>query len=173
MIPPFDITMQVSIRPCLREDLPLMEWFGLYARYRQYFADTFARSEKAEIIMLVAEANGFPVGRVWIDLVKQREQSIGILYSLAVLPPLQNRGIGTRLIVAVEDLLRKRGYKMVELGVEKDNPNAQRLYERLGYKVIHDNQETWEIVTPDGKTLQEHADEWIVQKALDAASNAS
>jgi ribosomal protein S18 acetylase RimI-like enzyme len=117
--------------------------------------------------MLVAVVNEFPVGQVWIDLVKQREQATGILYALRVLPPLQNLGIGTRLIAAVEDLLCKRGYKIVELGVEKDNPDAKRLYERLGYCVIRDNLETWEIVTPDGQKVQEQALEWIMRKSLE------
>jgi ribosomal protein S18 acetylase RimI-like enzyme len=166
MIEPFGVTMQVSIRPCLREDLPMLEWFGLYARYRQLFTDTFERRERGEIVMLVAVVNEFPVGQVWIDMVKQREQATGILYALRVLPPLQNLGIGTRLIGAVEDLLRKRGYKIVELGLEKNNPNAQRLYERLGYRVIRDNLETWELVTPDGQTMQEQIHEWIMHKML-------
>ena len=166
MIAPFDVTMQVSIRPCQREDLPQLEWFGLLARYRQLFAGTFARSEKGEVVMLVAAVNEFPVGQVWIDLVKQREQAIGSLYALRVLPALQNLGIGTRLIAAVEDLLQKRGYKIVELGVEKDNPGAKRLYERLGYRVLRDNLEKREIVTPDGRGVQECADEWIMHKLL-------
>jgi len=170
MVEPFDVTLQVAIRPCLREDLPKLEWFGLFARYRQVFADTFARSEKGEIVMLVASVNEFPVGQVWIDLVKRREQSTGILYALRVLPPLQNLGIGTRLIASVEELLRKRGYKIIELGVEKDNPNAKRLYERLGFSILRDNLEKWEFVTSEGKTVQEQADEWIMQKTLDAAS---
>jgi ribosomal protein S18 acetylase RimI-like enzyme len=166
MVKPFDISMPVSIRPCLREDLPKLEWFGLFARYRQLFVDTFERSEKGEIVMLVAVVNEFPVGQVWIDMVKQREQATGILYALRVLPPLQNLGIGTRLIAAVEGLLCKRGYKIVELGVEKDNPNAKRLYERLGYGVIRDNLEKWEFVTPDGQTVQEQIHEWIMHKML-------
>jgi len=173
MIAPFDVTMQMAIRPCLREDLLKLEWFELFARYRQLYADTFARSEKGEIVMLVVVINEFPVGQVWIDLVKQREQSTGILYALRVLPPLQNLGIGTRLIAAVEDLLHKRGYKMVELGVEKDNPGAKRLYERLGYGVIRENLEKWEIVTPGGQTVQEQAYEWIMQKPLDVASTSN
>jgi ribosomal protein S18 acetylase RimI-like enzyme len=138
----------------------MLEWFGLFARYRQLYVDTFARSEKGEIVMLVAVVNEFPVGSVWIDLVKQREQSTGILYALRVLPPLQNLGIGTRLIAAVEDLLLKRGYKIVELGVDKDNPDAKRLYERLGYRLLRDNLEKWVIVTPNGQTVQNSL--WIV-----------
>jgi ribosomal protein S18 acetylase RimI-like enzyme len=169
MVEPFEVALQVAIRPCVREDLPKLEWFGLFARYRQLFADTFVRSEKGEIVMLVAVLNQFPVAQVWIDLVKQREQSTGILYSLEVLPPLQNLGIGTRLIAAVEDLLRKRNYKVVELGVDNDNPGAKRLYQRLGYQVIRYNQEPYEIVTPDGQKVQERAHEWIMQKALGAA----
>ncbi len=166
MIAPFDITMQVSIRPCQREDLASLEWFGMFNRYRQLYADTFARSEKGEVVMLVAVVNEFPVGRVWIDMVKERELSIGILYALAVLPPFQDLGIGSRLIAAAESLLSKRGYKIAELGVEKDNPNARRLYQRLGYQEIRDNLEKWELVTPEGQTIQEQADEWIMQKNL-------
>ena len=170
MIAPFDVTMQVSIRPCQREDLAKLEWFGLFSRYRQLFADTFTRSEKGEIVMLVAVVNEFPVGSVWVDMVRKREQSTGVLYALRVLPPLQNLGIGTRLIAAVEDLLQKRGFKIVELGVEKNNPDAKRLYERSGYRLLRDNLEKWEIVTPDGQTVQEQADEWVMQKSLVGSS---
>lgn len=166
MIAPFDVTLQVSIQPCQWEDLPLLEWFGKYARYRQLYADTFERSERGEVVMLVAMVHEFPVGRVWIDMVKGKELSVGVLYALAVLPPFQDLEIGSRLIAAAESLLYKRGYKIVELGVEKDNPNAKRLYERLGYQVMRDNLEKWEIVTPEGQTVQEQADKWIMQKGL-------
>ena len=166
MVAPFEVTMQASIRPCVREELPKLEWFGLFAHFRQLFADTFTRSEKGEVVMLVAVVNEFPVGQVWIDLVKQREQSTGILYALRVLPPLQNLGIGTRLVTAVEDLLQKRGYKIVELAVEMDNPGAKRLYERLGYRIIRDNLEKWKFVPPTEQIVQERAHEWIMQKSL-------
>jgi hypothetical protein len=103
MIEPFDVTMAVFIRPCQRGDLAQLEWFGQFARYRRLFSETYGRSEKGEVVMLVAIVNESPIGSVWIDMVKQREQSTGILWALRVLPPLQNLGIGTRLITAATD----------------------------------------------------------------------
>jgi GNAT superfamily N-acetyltransferase len=52
---------------------------------------------------------------------------------LEVLGPVQRRGIGTALIRAGEATARKLGQRRVALGVGLDNPDARRLYERLGY----------------------------------------
>ncbi len=160
------ISLPIIIRPCQRQDLHDLEWFGALSRYRNLIANTFERHEKGQVIMLVAEANHFPIGQVWVNLEKKRADSIGILYALRVLAPLQNAGIGTRLIGAAESLLLERGYRTAEIGVEKDNPPAKRLYERLGYQVIRENLEEWEVLTPDGQLLKESADEWILQKNL-------
>jgi ribosomal protein S18 acetylase RimI-like enzyme len=160
------ITLDVTIRLCRRTDLADLEWFGLYSRYRQLFLQQYERQEKGENVMLVAEANGFPVGRLWIDLAHRREDSIGVLWSLAVLPPLRNLGIGTRLIIVAEELLISRGFLTAEIGAEKDNPGARRLYERQGYQVIRDNLEEWNVTTPEGRVIHEFSDEWIMQKAL-------
>ena len=83
-----------------------------------------------------------------------------------MLPPLQNLGIGTRLILAAEDILKSHGFRFAEIGAEKDNPGAKRLYERLGYQVTRDNLEGWDVTTPEGNVVHEIADEWIMQKSL-------
>ena len=55
------------------------------------------------------------------------------LNHLEVLAPLQGRGIGTALLRAGEATACELGYRRVALGVGLDNPDARRLYERLGY----------------------------------------
>ena len=55
------------------------------------------------------------------------------LIHLEVLGPLQRRGIGTALVRAGEDTARRLGHGQLALGVGLDNPDARRLYERLGY----------------------------------------
>jgi GNAT superfamily N-acetyltransferase len=45
----------------------------------------------------------------------------------------QRRGIGTALIHAGEDTARRLGHQRLAMGVGVDNPDARRLYERLGY----------------------------------------
>ena len=56
-----------------------------------------------------------------------------MLNHLEVAPGWQGQGIGTRLVRAAEDAARRRGFDRIVLGVGVDNPDAKRLYERLGY----------------------------------------
>ncbi len=58
------------------------------------------------------------------------------LYSLAVLPALQGRGCGTRLLEAAERAARKRGYLSLRLEVRMRNRVARAMYERRAYRVI-------------------------------------
>lgn len=106
MLDQFTINVPVTIRTCRESDLSNLEWFGLLTEFRQTITDAFQRFQKGEIIMLVAEGNRFPIGQVWIDLTKQREHVIGILWALRVLISFQNLGIGTRLITSAERQLR-------------------------------------------------------------------
>jgi ribosomal protein S18 acetylase RimI-like enzyme len=56
------------------------------------------------------------------------------LEQLQVLEEHRNRGIGTALLLAAEAAAISRGREFVSLGVGIDNPDARRLYERLGYR---------------------------------------
>lgn len=57
------------------------------------------------------------------------------LDSIAVSPASQGKGIGRQLIYAAEDRAREAGHARTGLLVSDANPDAQRLYERLGYTV--------------------------------------
>ncbi len=162
----FSIRLDITIRPCQRSDLHDLEWFGLFSQMREVSLSAFSRYEQGENMMYVAETNKFPVGQVWVDLAKLQDDSIGVIWALRVMPPLQNLGIGSRLIATAENLLGNRGYRMAEVGVEKTNPHAQRLYERLGYLVVKDNIEEWNFITPDRQSVHMIADEWIMRKRL-------
>ena len=58
------------------------------------------------------------------------------------------------------------GFATAELGVDKTNPAARRLYERLGYAVVGEEQDSWEYPTPDGGRAVERSDEWILHRYL-------
>lgn len=60
---------------------------------------------------------------------------VGYLQSICVAPAWQNRGVGTRLIAFAEARIF-RDVPNVFLCVSSFNPDARRLYERLGYEVI-------------------------------------
>ncbi|HMK81769.1 MAG TPA: GNAT family N-acetyltransferase [Xanthobacteraceae bacterium] len=53
---------------------------------------------------------------------------------LAVAEVARDRGVGTRLIAAIEEIARARGYRTVEVGVLADNQRVHRLYRRLGFR---------------------------------------
>jgi GNAT superfamily N-acetyltransferase len=80
----------------------------------------------------VAEVDGRLAGSVSVN---EREEFPGFLhlFALDVSPPLQSRGIGTRLIAWVEEASRTRVRAGVYLEVSTTNTRARALYERLGY----------------------------------------
>jgi ribosomal protein S18 acetylase RimI-like enzyme len=160
--------MDVTLRVCRAADLRKLEWFGWFTRHRSFIEEAFRRQQLGEVIMVVAEANGFPVGQVWIDLVRNAERGAGLLWALRVLPGLQGGGVGTRMIAYAEALLRARGLAFSEIGVERHNRQARRLYERLGYQVSHAERHTIEYETPGGKRDRMRVDEWILRKPLRA-----
>lgn len=63
------------------------------------------------------------------------ESQAGELYidTLSVSPLAQGKGLGTILIKAVIEKAKKEAFQHVGLLVDKDNPNAKRLYQRLGF----------------------------------------
>lgn len=59
------------------------------------------------------------------------------LDSLVVNPDFQNHGIGTKLLNALPEYAKARDLKMVGLLVDDLNPDAERLYRRIGFQLDH------------------------------------
>ena len=58
----------------------------------------------------------------------------GWIYYLGVDPALQRKGLGRRMVDAMEKKLRSKGCPKINLQVRKDNLNAVKFYERIGFK---------------------------------------
>lgn len=129
----FNVSLPVTIRECAAEDLPELEWFGLFTHDREMIRNVFRRQQRGESLMLIADVNGHPVGQVWIDLATLRSRSTGWLWAVRVFPWFKRLGIGRLLIRGAEQAMRRRGLQSAELAVDKDNP-ACGFYERLGYR---------------------------------------
>lgn len=54
----------------------------------------------------------------------------------AILPKYQHRGIGTYALSRLLGELRERGYTSVSLYTNQDNVNAQRCYQKCGFKTV-------------------------------------
>lgn len=87
--------------------------------YRMYYAGL-----DDSVILL----NNQPVGRL---LVVRGDEEMR-LADIALLPARRRAGIGTRLVRELSEEAARRGLPL-RLQVEKSNPEARRLYERLGF----------------------------------------
>ncbi|MER7247872.1 GNAT family N-acetyltransferase [Kribbella sp. NPDC000426] len=76
----------------------------------------------------VVEVDDRPAGRLRIS----RTPAAVELNGIQLHPDVQNRGIGTAIITELQSEAGTRGVPL-ELHVERDNPDARRLYERLGF----------------------------------------
>ena len=112
----FTIQLEVKIRACRRIDLLDLEWFGWQTAYRDDFASAVDRHEHGELVFLVAEANHFPVGKIWVDVSQPSAGSAAMLGGLTIMPCFQNLRVGTRLMKAAEECAKGHGFAIVRTG---------------------------------------------------------
>ncbi len=78
------------------------------------------------------EIAGFIIGR--IDMI--RNQPVGHIMTIDVLPIHRRKGVAQRLMLETEAIFKQRGVKECRLEVREDNLAALNLYEKLGYKKV-------------------------------------
>lgn len=94
--------------------------------------DRHFRSAYPDAQFDIVELDGVAIGRLYLA---QRPQLTHVI-DIALLPPWQGKGIGTQLLQGLQqDAARDGGG--ISMHVEGSNP-AQRLYERLGFRVTGD-----------------------------------
>jgi ribosomal protein S18 acetylase RimI-like enzyme len=95
------------------------------------------RGEVPDSTTSVIEFGGERAGRLRVIRSRDRLELAGI----QLMPRVQGRGIGTAIIEGLKAEAQMVG-ACLHIGVEKDNPRARRLYERLGcVQVAEDDQE--------------------------------
>jgi ribosomal protein S18 acetylase RimI-like enzyme len=107
--------------------------------WRKSFAEWTMEQVRGEIpnsTTSVVEVDNKRVGRLRIVRTADCIELCGI----QLLPDFQRRGIGTAII---EDLKAQAAAADIplDLGVEKDNPDARKLYERLGFAQVDENEQ--------------------------------
>lgn len=141
----------MHIEPTFRDlepgDLADLEWSG-GAEHLTAIAEQLPKMVAEEVEFVVgALPNGRLVAAGGADLTASAE--IGVLWMFSVHPSLQNLGIGTAMVAHLEDRLRARGRREARISVEHDNPDAARLYRRLGYREHGSAVESWPVA--DGR----------------------
>ena len=156
----------ISIRPVRAEDLPALEWHGLYTPMRAVIQATFRAQQSGDAAMLVADANGFPAGQAWIDFARKAHLGLATLWALRVFPAFQRGGLGTLLMQAAERTVLAQGVAEAELGVDRDNAGVLRFYRRLGYATVGTERGTFAYRTPEDRLVEVSVDQWLLRKRL-------
>lgn len=161
------VQIPIVFRKATKTDLPKLEWYGEYAHFRNVFLRTFRDQEKGQRIMLLADANNFPIGHIFISLKSQRlAQPTAYLYSLRVMEMFRGNGIGSRLIAEAENLIVQYHIRTVSIAVAKNNQNAFRLYARLGYRIYSEDDGRWSYIDHRGQLHYVSEPCWILEKKL-------
>lgn len=114
----------VSVRRCSATEVARIA--ALEPEEKDYARRTFARQSAGECLYLVAWIGEQPLGSGELEWAPIPE-----LKNLRVAPTHRSHGIGTAIITAAE--LEAAPFGRLWIGVNEDNPDARRLYERLGY----------------------------------------
>jgi ribosomal protein S18 acetylase RimI-like enzyme len=160
------------IRQVMKRDLPALEWDGEYAHFRRLFAEAQRRAERGEAVLWVADLPGTGIiGQLFIQLDSPRTDLAdgferAYAYAFRVRPGFRRIGIGSRLMETAETDLKNRSFKQVVLNVAKNNRDARRLYERLGYQVVGTDAGIWSYIDHRGRRQEVCEPAWLMLKRL-------
>lgn len=135
--------------------LPLFETFFKQKRNQYSFEHTLVYEESDQVAGTLTAYDGGALKALRAPFLKhieeeysienfhlEEETEVGELYidTVSVNPHFQGLGIGTKLIKACFEKAEQLNYDRVGLIVDLENPQAQKLYERLDFKKIKTRQ---------------------------------
>jgi ribosomal protein S18 acetylase RimI-like enzyme len=83
--------------------------------------------------IFVVEANGAPVGRLWLAEREMAGRRVMYVYDVSIHPGQQGHGYGRAAMQLAEEEAKSRGIDRIELNVFGGNDVARGLYRSLGY----------------------------------------
>jgi GNAT superfamily N-acetyltransferase len=108
------------------------------------YVANWGRRGDAAVIAIVEHR---PVGAAWYRVFDADEPGFAFLdestpeVSIAVVPAMRGRGIGSELLEALTARARREGFGALSLSVERDNPSV-KLYERHGFTPVREDGDT-------------------------------
>ncbi len=154
--------MRPIIRDMRPEEYPLLETFLYEAIFQRDPVNRLPRNviyrpelyvyiadfgEKPDDRCLCAERDGRVIGAVWTRIIP----AYGHIdddtpeFAISLLPEARGQGVGTALMRAMLERLRRDGYARASLAVQKDN-YALRMYRKAGFRIVDENEEEFIMV---------------------------
>lgn len=137
----------LSLRPAAEADIPFLVELRRQTMSRHQLASGVAPSEEERMRRVLAH---FDCARVILQADKpvgllkvRREGQAWELIQFQLLPSLQGKGVGTKLLQSLVQEAREAGAGL-KLNVLKANP-ARRLYERIGFVVVGEKANAYEM----------------------------
>jgi ribosomal protein S18 acetylase RimI-like enzyme len=135
-------TPHVIIRAATADDLSSLE-HHLHRGFPQRHRPRFDLQAAGKATYLIVWLDDVPIGHAMIEWAWEHEHDDPMALLLRGQPCLmdvyiveeqRSRGIGSRLLAHIDDLVQERGHALIGLGVATDNPRARALYERHDYR---------------------------------------
>lgn len=130
-----DTTDDFILREAAREDLELrvrldVEVFNVSLENAVATESRINGDEDTEMLMIDVGDN--TIGKIRV----KRENGQAWIYGFSILPEHQGKGFGRKVLRRVVKQQSERGHS-VHLEVETNNANALRLYESVGFEIVH------------------------------------
>jgi len=115
----------------------------------QLYVKAFGRPGDTVVIAL---ADGFPVGAAWYRLFKAAKPGYGFVdektpeLAIAVVPNARGKGVGSALLDALLARARAAGHETVSLSVDKKNLGAIHVYEEHGFSRVAESDDSLTMV---------------------------
>lgn len=143
-----DLAMKFTNHHNVDLALPVFEFFFQKPQNQYSYENTLVYEENNQILGSITAYDGAELELLrqpFLDYLKtnynfeikpEDETQAGELYldTVSVNPNHQGKGIGRKLILAMIEKAKTKGFTQVGLLVDENNPNAKRLYESIGFK---------------------------------------
>ena len=165
-----DPVRESSIRHLRKSDLNALEWGGEFTHFRELYKSAYKSFRAGRSVLWVVEIPGSGViGQLFVQLVSGRKELAdgkerAYIYGFRIKPEFREKGIGTRMLEVAEKDIFQRGFSTITLNVSRDNPDARRLYERTGYRVVADEPGIWSYIDHEGRMRQVNEPSWRMEK---------
>ncbi len=157
--------IEYTIREIMSEEIPLLKNFlyeAIFQRDEKNLApfDIIKKPELSVYIddfgkpddhCLVAEVDEKIVGAVWTRILSGDVKGYGNTdnttpeFAISLYKEFRNKGIGTKLMLNMLQLLKDKGYSQASLAVQKDN-YAVKMYKSLGFEIVKELTEEYLMI---------------------------